>query len=286
MEKVFLYNRCVSEIKVEELKQQANQLRQAVLAMLALAGSGHPASCLGAADLFAWLYGKILHHRPAEPNWEERDRFVLSAGHLAPIWYATLAQQGYFKKELLLSLRKLGSPLQGHPHRNLNLGIENSAGPLGQGLSMAAGLAYGLKQEKGSGQRVFVFSSDGEQNEGQVWESYLFAAHYKLDNLIVIIDQNQIQQSGKTDEVMSLGDLGAKLLAFGFAVVQVDGNNFASLNKAWRKIEFLQGKPKALICRTIPGKGIKKMENEWQWHAKKIDQETARLAWQELEAKC
>jgi transketolase len=275
----------VSEIKVEELKDQARQLRQAVVAMLALAGSGHPASSLGSADLFAWLYGKILQHRPAEPTWEERDRFILSAGHLAPIWYATLAQQGYFKQELLLGLRKLGSPLQGHPHRQLNLGIENSAGPLGQGLSMAAGLAYGLKQQGGA-QRVFVLSSDGEQNEGQVWEAYLFAAHYKLDNLIVLLDQNQIQQSGKTAEIMDLGNLEAKLLAFGFAVVQVDGNNFASLNKAWRKIEFLQGKPKALICRTIPGKGVKQMENNWQWHAKKIDQETARLAWQELEGKC
>lgn len=278
------YNERVKETEIKELKKTACQLRQAVVGMLSVAGSGHPASCLGSADIFAWLYREVLRGRPEEPTWTERDRFFLSAGHLAPTWYAMLALAGYFPKESLLSLRKFGSPLQGHPERNLKLGIENTAGPLGQGLSMAAGAAYGLKLAGGK-ERVFVLSSDGEQDEGQVWEAYLFAAHYGLDNLTVIIDQNKIQQSGLTAEVMQTESLLAKLLAFNFAATTCDGNNFAALDKAWKKIKD-QKKPKALICETIPGKGVVEMENDYHWHARRIDQELAKKAWAELEAAC
>ena len=252
--------------------------------MLALAGSGHPASSLGSADIFAWLYGAMLRRQPDCPTWPDRDYFLLSAGHLAPAWYATLAAHHYFPQDFLPTLRQLGSPLQGHPKRNPSLGIENSAGPLGQGVSMAAGIAYGLKQKKGC-QKVFVLSSDGEQQEGQVWEAYLFAAAYQLSNFCILIDQNQIQQSGPVKKVMPIDDLLAKLLAFNFAAVVADGNNFASLDEAWQKI-VLSSQPKAIICQTVPGKGVSFMENDYHWHAKTIDKAQAQRAWQELGAKC
>ncbi|MDO5561901.1 MAG: transketolase [bacterium] len=274
----------LKESQVADLTAQARQIRQAVVAMLALAGSGHPASSLGSADIFAWLYGNLLRKNPELPQWPERDYFLLSAGHLAPAWYATLAQHGYFPHDFLLTLRQLGSPLQGHPQRNLALGIENSAGPLGQGVSMAAGLAYGLQEVK-SEQRVFVLSSDGEQEEGQVWEAYLFAANYKLSNFCLLIDQNRIQQSGKVQDVMKVEDLLAKLLAFNFSAVVADGNNFASLDSAWQKVKR-SARPKAIICQTVPGKGVSFMENDYHWHAQAVTAAQAKQAWQELEAKC
>lgn len=274
----------MEKTELKKLKRQACLLRQAVVAMLATAGSGHPASCLDSAEIFTWLYQQILQKNPKNPEWEDRDYFLLSAGHLAPTWYAALSQAGYFSAKLLPTLRKFGSPLQGHPHRDLTLGIENSAGPLGQGVSQAAGIAYDL-QQKQKAQRVFVLSSDGEQQEGQVWEAYLFAANYNLQNLTVIIDQNKIQQSGKTSEVMDLDNLLAKLLAFGFAATVVDGNSFTSLTKGWQQIEK-QTRPKALICQTIPGKGVSFIEGDYHWHAKSLSKDEAKVAVKELEARC
>lgn len=269
---------------MEKLKKQACLLRQAVIAMLAAAGSGHPASSLGSAEIFTWLYQEKLKKKPQNPRWQERDYFLLSAGHLAPAWYAALVQAGYFKADLLPTLRKFGSPLQGHPERNLDLGIENTGGPLGQGISMATGLAYGLLQEKSS-QKVFVLSTDGEQNEGQVWEAYLFASHYQLKNLTVLIDQNGIQQSGLTKEILNLGNLQAKLIAFGFTAVEANGHSFTSLDNAWQKIKK-SPRPKAIICKTTPGKGVSFMENNYLYHAKKLSQKEALQAIEEIKKTC
>ncbi len=283
---VFLYNEGVEKIEelnlsLErgaelELRLRANQLRQYVVSMLALAGSGHPASSLGLAEVMTWLYERVLRYRVAEPAWSGRDRFFLSAGHVAPVWYGRLAQSGFFELSELANLRKFGSFLQGHPRRNLAYGIENSAGPLGQGLSQAVGAAYGLKIAGGR-ERVLVLSTDGEQQEGQVWEAYLFAAHYNLSNLTVIIDENLIQQSGVVAGVMGVAELRAKLESFNFAVREVDGHNFAALMQADRDLLELGGeRRRAMIVKTVPGRGVKIMENDYRWHAGKISVDLGR----------
>ena len=251
---------------IDELTQISWRTRARVLRMIRAAGSGHLASSLGSSDIFTYFYHNVLNLHPGPTVFAERDYFLLSAGHLCPAWYATLSECGFFAPEHLLTLRQFGSPLQGHPHRQVELGIENIAGPLGQGLSMAAGLAL-ARQRAGSQQKVFVLSSDGEQQEGQVWEAYLFAAHYRLANLLVIIDVNRIQQSGLVRQVMNLGDLAAKLQSFGFAVCECDGHDFADLAAKYSELASVSDKPQCLLCRTVPGKGISLLEGDALWHA-------------------
>ncbi len=265
-------------------EQQANSTRLQVLQMIVKAGSGHLASGLGTVEIFQFFYQEVLRVKPEDPTWEDRDLFLLSAGHLCPTWYATLANQGFFPQSELMTLRQFGSPLQGHPHRNLAMGIENTSGPLGQGVSMAVGLAYGLQQAK-SQRRVFVLTSDGEQQEGQAWEAYLFAAHYNLKNLTVIVDVNGIQASGPTKEVMKVDSLKEKFLAFNWAVGVADGNDHQSLQNTWQQLQTVPY-PKVLLAKTIPGKGVGFMENDYHFHGKTITGEQLLMAQKELEEQC
>lgn len=278
-----------------DLAELAQQLRMDVVEMVAKAGSGHLGSALGVADLMALMYRLVLvrpvidgDQRDFPTAQEIADRFLLSAGHLAPVWYAVLAQNNYFSPSELNKFRQLGSPLQGHPRRFLDWGIENSSGPLGQGVSQATGLALGLKRRALAQNwprvpHVYVLSSDGEQEEGQVWEAYQFAHHYNLDNLTVIIDVNGLQISGLTDEIMKQGDIGEKLRAFGWQVFEADGHNFQNLAENFVKIKKVTGQPQALIMKTTLGKGVSFMENNPAYHAGHLNTERLKKALDELE---
>ena len=267
-----------------ELERRANDMRADIVRMIAEAGSGHPGGSLSCADILAALYfGGVLEHDPLNPQWEGRDRFILAKGHAAPALYAVLAQAGYFPREELATLRKLGSRLQGHPDSNQVPGVEVSTGSLGQGLSVAAGAAAGLKLD-GAPQTVFALLGDGECQEGQVWEAAMFAAHRKLDNLVAIVDRNGLQIDGRTCDVCDPGDLGAKFAAFGWDVDEVDGHDLDALvavlgaAKAGR-----DGRPHAVIARTVKGKGVPFMENEAGWHGKAPNAEQAAEALAALE---
>lgn len=251
-----------------DLSAKASVIREEIIKMLLEAGSGHPAGALGSADFFATLYfGDLLNHFPADPWNESRDRLVLSAGHYCPVLYATLAESGYFSKEELSSLRKLGTRLQGHPVAKLLPGIENSSGPLGQGISVAVGMALADKMDNKK-RRTVCFMGDGEQDEGQVWEAYMSAAKFKLNNLLVVIDRNNIQIDGFTDDVMPLNPLKEKLESFGFFVLEIDGHNHEEIIDAYKKTEVVHEKPSVIILRTTPGKGVDFMENNYSWHGK------------------
>ena len=267
-----------------ELERRANDMRADIVRMIAEAGSGHPGGSLSCADILAALYfGGVLEHDPENPEWEGRDRFILAKGHAAPALYAALAQAGYIPREELATLRKLGSRLQGHPDSNQVPGVEVSTGSLGQGLSIAAGAAAGLRLD-GAPQTVFALLGDGECQEGQVWEAAMFAAHRKLDNLVAIVDRNGLQIDGRTCDVCDPGDLGSKFAAFGWDVDEVDGHDLDALvavlgaAKAGR-----DGRPHAVIARTVKGKGVPFMENEARWHGKAPNAEQAAEALAALE---
>lgn len=267
-----------------ELERRANEMRSDIVRMIAEAGSGHPGGSLSCADILAALYfGGVLEHDPENPEWEGRDRFILAKGHAAPALYAALAQAGYILREELATLRKLGSRLQGHPDSNQVPGVEVSTGSLGQGLSIAAGAAAGLRLD-GRNQVVFALLGDGECQEGQVWEAAMFAAHRKLDNLVAIVDRNGLQIDGRTCDVCDPGDLGAKFAAFGWDVDEADGHDLDALvavlgaAKAGR-----DGRPHAVIARTVKGKGVPFMENEAGWHGKAPNAEQAAEALAALE---
>ena len=267
-----------------ELERRANDMRADIVRMITEAGSGHPGGSLSCADILAALYfGGVLEHDPENPEWEGRDRFILAKGHAAPALYAALAQAGYIPREELATLRKLGSRLQGHPDSNQVPGVEVSTGSLGQGLSIAAGAAAGLRLD-GAPQTVFALLGDGECQEGQVWEAAMFAAHRKLDNLVAIVDRNGLQIDGRTCDVCDPGDLGAKFAAFGWDVDEVDGHDLDALvavlgaAKAGR-----DGRPHAVIARTVKGKGVPFMENEAGWHGKAPNAEQAAEALAALE---
>ena len=267
-----------------ELERRANDMRADIVRMIAEAGSGHPGGSLSCADILAALYfGGVLEHDPENPEWEGRDRFILAKGHAAPALYAALAQAGYIPREELATLRKLGSRLQGHPDSNQVPGVEVSTGSLGQGLSIAAGAAAGLRLD-GAPQTVFALLGDGECQEGQVWEAAMFAAHRKLDNLVAIVDRNGLQIDGRTCDVCDPGDLGAKFAAFGWDVDEVDGHDLDALvavlgaAKAGR-----DGRSHAVIARTVKGKGVPFMENEAGWHGKAPNAEQAAEALAALE---
>ena len=267
-----------------ELERRANDMRADIVRMIAEAGSGHPGGSLSCADILAALYfGGVLEHDPRNPQWEGRDRFILAKGHAAPALYAVLAQAGYFPREELATLRKLGSRLQGHPDSNQVPGVEVSTGSLGQGLSVAAGAAAGLKLD-GAPQTVFALLGDGECQEGQVWEAAMFAAHRQLDNLVAVVDRNGLQIDGRTCDVCDPGDLGAKFAAFGWDAAEVDGHDLDALvavlgaAKAGR-----DGRPHAVIAHTVKGKGVPFMENEAGWHGKAPNAEQAAEALAALE---
>ncbi len=262
-------------MKFEKTISKANQIRVDVIRSLAEAGSGHLGASLGLADIFAALYFNLLNHDSTKPTWDERDRLILSIGHVAPVYYASLAHAGYFPKEELLTLRKLGSRLQGHPGRNHGLpGIELSAGSLGQGLSVAVGIALAGKIDKKS-YTVCSIHGDGELQEGSIWEAAMSASHYKLDNLISIVDRNKLQIDGNTSDVMEIEPLKLKWESFGWQVFQCDGNSISDFIATYNLAKATQNKPSVIIANTIMGKGIPEIENDFTWHGKVPSKEEA-----------
>lgn len=260
-----MYYLTSSEVSSLELK--ANQIRQSIIEMLVAAGSGHTAGPLGMADIFTLLYFKVLKHDPKNPNWEERDRLILSNGHICPVLYATLAHSGYFPIEELTTLRKFGSRLQGHPHRTALPGIENSSGPLGSGLSQAVGMALAERIDNPySSKYIYCLTGDGELNEGQIWEAALLAGKEKLHNLIMIIDRNGIQIDGYTKDVMPLEPLAEKFESFNFDVQEVDGHNIRAMNDAIGKAQAVYSQPSVIIAHTIASKGVDVFERDFRWH--------------------
>ena len=249
--------------------------------MVTTAGSGHVAGALGMADVFSALYFYLLRHRPKDPFWDERDRLILSCGHICPILYASLELSGYFAKEKLTTLRQLGSGLAGHPVKEKLPGVEYSSGSLGQGVSFAVGLALAAKID-GKAWRTVCVTSDGEQQEGQVWEAYLLAAKYKLDNLVFILDRNNIQIDGHVDEVMPCDPLRQKYESFGLFVLEVDGHNIEDVIDVYLKAMVLHSRPTMIIAHTIPGKGVEFMQNSPLWHRKAPSTEEGEEALRQL----
>lgn len=267
--------------KLKKLEETANEIRKDIIKMLEHAGSGHSAGPLGMADIFTALYFHVLHHNPKKPNWPERDRLVLSNGHICPVRYATMAHAGYFPKKELMTLRQLGSRLQGHPEHAFLPGLETSNGPLGQGLSQAVGMALAGRMDKKK-YRVYCAMSDGEHQEGQTWEAIMAAGKYKLRNLTGILDRNNIQIDGYTEDVMPLESLSDKYKAFGWHVIEVDGHNMRAFVDACEAAKTVYEKPTIIIAHTIPGRGVSYMENNYLWHGTPPNEEQARQALSEL----
>ena len=268
-----------------ELEKISREVRIDIIRMIAGAGSGHPGGSLSVTDLLITLYSNHLKHNPKAPGWEERDRVILSKGHVCPALYAVLSKCGYFPHEELMTLRKLGSRLQGHPAKDRGLpGIELSTGSLGQGLSVGAGIALGFKLDKKTNY-VYVVMGDGEQDEGSVWESAMAAGHYKLDNLIAIIDYNKLQIDGQVEKVMGIYNIAEKYIAFRWNVIEIDGHNFDEINNAFKTVKEFKGKPSVIIAHTIKGKGVSFMENVAGWHGKAPNKEEAEVALKDLGSK-
>ncbi|MFC1756252.1 transketolase [Patescibacteria group bacterium] len=264
-----------------DIEKKASELRQLVIDMLLNAKSGHSAGSLGTADIFAALYFHVLNVNPKKPNMPLRDRFILSNGHICPIWYATLYKKGYFPKQELWNFRKIDANLQGHPHYKSLPGIENTGGPLGQGFSVAAGIALAAKMDKKLF-RVYCMTGDGELNEGQIWETAMFAPNHNLNNLTWIIDRNNIQIDGYTEKVMSLENLRDKLEAFNWFVIEVDGHNIEEIINACEMAKAVTQRPTAIIAHTIPGKGVSFMEYKFEWHGKPPNTREAKKALTQL----
>jgi transketolase len=267
---------------IEALELQANEIRQDIIRMLLKAGSGHSAGPLGLADIFTALYFNVMKHDPRNPDWSERDILVLSNGHCVPVRYATMANAGYFERKELLTLRKLGTRLQGHPERLRLPGMETTSGPLGSGLSQAAGMAMGLRMNKEQHRWVYVVTSDGEMDEGNYWEAVMFTAKYKLTNMTVIVDRNNIQIDGPTEVVMPLEDLRAKWEGFGWHVLEIDGNDVEAVIDACNMAKAIVEKPVVILAHTIPGKGVDFMEYDFHWHGAPPNAEQAKTALKEL----
>lgn len=271
------------------LEKKANDIRESIISMLVEAKSGHTAGPLGMADVFSALYFYSLKHDVKNPAWEERDRVVLSNGHICPVYYATLAHAGYIPMEELMTLRKFGSRLQGHPHREYLPLLENSSGPLGSGLSQAVGMAIatsprmtGLRGTSADQPYIFCLMSDGEHDEGNTWEAIMLAGKEKLNNLITIVDRNNIQIDGYTEDIMPLGDLAKKYEAFGWHAQEIDGHNFEEIISAIDMAKAVFEKPSVIIARTIPGKGVKEFERDYTWHGKPPNKEETEMALKEL----
>jgi transketolase len=270
------------EIKALELK--ANDIRESIIEMLLEAGSGHTAGPLGMSDIFTALYFHILKHDPQKPDWEERDRLVLSNGHICPVLYATMAHVGYFPISELKTLRKFGTRLQGHPHREWLPMLETSSGPLGEGLGQAVGMALAERIDKGRSSDKFFFClmGDGELDEGSNWEAAMLAAKEKVHNLIAIVDRNNIQIDGFTEDIMPLESLKNKWEAFGWHVLEIDGHDFNQITGAINQAKDIFEKPSVIIAHTIPGRGVKEFERKFEWHGKPPNKEEAAVALKEL----
>ncbi|HSX46668.1 MAG TPA: transketolase [Patescibacteria group bacterium] len=270
------------KLSLQELELKAEAIREDIIRMLEHAGSGHSAGPLGLADIFTALYFDILKHNPKKPDWEERDILLLSNGHCVPVRYATMAEAGYFDKKELMTLRQFGSRLQGHPERLRLPGLENTSGPLGCGLSQASGMALALRMNKQLHRWVYVVLGDGELDEGNIWEAAMLAGKYKLNNIIAIIDRNNIQIDGPTESVMPLEDLRAKWEAFGWHVIEIDGNNIEAVIDACAMARAVVEKPVMIIAHTVPGKGVDFMEYDFHWHGAPPNHEQAIKALNEL----
>jgi len=267
---------------IHRLEKIANDIRIDIIKMLEKAGSGHSAGPLGLADIFTALYFQILKHDPKKPDWDERDILVLSNGHCVPVQYATMAHAGYFPKKELMTLRQYGSRLQGHPEREKLPGLETTSGPLGSGLSQACGMALALRMDKAQHRWVHVVMSDGEQDEGNVWEAALIASKYKLNNIIAITDRNNIQIDGPTEIVMPLENLRDKWEAFGWHVLEIDGNDIEAVIDAFNMAKAIVEKPVQIIAHTVPGKGVDFMEYDFHWHGSPPNHEQAVKALKQL----
>ncbi len=271
----------ITDTEVKKIEVRAAAIRETIIEMLVAAGSGHTAGPLGMADIFAALYFHILRHDPGNPAWEERDRLMLSNGHITPVRYAAMAHAGYFPLKETLTLRKFGSRLQGHPERERLPGLETTSGPLGSGLGQAAGYAYGARMD-GKKFRVYCAMSDGEQDAGNTWETAMFAGDNKLHNLTAIIDRNNIQINGMTEDVMPLENLRAKYEAFNWHVLECDGHNVRAFCDAVEEAKAIFEKPTVIIAHTIPGKGVPEIEFDYRWHGKPPTKEEAKKFLHEL----
>lgn len=274
----------LTDKKIIELEAKANDIRKSIIEMLVEAGSGHTAGALGMTDIFTALYFYILHHDPKNPNWAERDRVILSNGHICPVLYATLAHSGYFPVEELKTLRKFGSRLQGHPHREWLPFLETSSGPLGEGLSQAVGMALADRIDNGrsSSRFFFTFLGDGELDEGMNYEAIMLASKERLHNVIAIVDRNNIQIDGFTEDVMPLESLYEKWQSFNWHVQEIDGHSFEQIIGAIAKAKTIFDRPSVIIANTIPGKGVSEFERKFEWHGKPPNEEEATMALAEL----
>lgn len=274
----------ISDDKIWDLEKKANEIRESIIEMLMEAKSGHTAGPLGMADIFTLFFFHTLKHNPKDPAWPERDRVVLSNGHICPVYYATMAHAGYFPLSELKTLRKFGSRLQGHPHREFMPWLETSSGPLGAGLSQAVGMAIAdrIDQGENTGRYIYCFMSDGELNEGNSWEAVMLAGKHKLRNLIAIVDRNNIQIDGYTENIMPLEPLADKWRAFNWHVIEVSGHDFRALDEAVEEAQGIYEKPIVIIAHTIPGKGVKEFERDFHWHGVAPNKEQGEMALKEL----
>ena len=274
----------LTDERIIELEKQANDIRLSIIDMLMIAGSGHTAGPLGMADIFTVLYFHTLNHRSKEPKWADRDRLVLSNGHICPVLYATMAHAGYFPIEELKTLRKFGSRLQGHPHRDFLPMLETSSGPLASGLSQAVGMALSEKMDVGTsgGKRIYCMLSDGELESGQIWEAGMLAGKNKLNNLVAVIDRNNIQIDGFTEDIMPLEPLSDKWRAWNWHVIEIDGHNIEEIADAFESAKTIFEKPTMIIAHTIPGKGVKEFERDYRWHGKPPTKDEGAMAIKEL----
>jgi transketolase len=270
-----------TDSQIKDLELKAKQIRRLIIQMLAKAGSGHPGGSLSSADLITALYFMILRHNPKEPNWPDRDRFHMSKGHCCPLWYAVLAESGYFPSKELWSLRQLGSILQGHPDRRTP-GVTVASGSLGQGLSVALGMSLAARIDK-KDYRVYCLLGDGETQEGNIWEAAMAASHYKCDNLCAMLDYNGFQIDGRTKDIMNLEPLVSKWQAFGWHAIEIDGHNIKEILSAFDEAKTIKGRPAIIIARTIKGKGVSFMENVVDFHGRAPTPEEAQKALKELE---
>lgn len=271
----------LTDEEVITLDQKASAVRATIIEMLVAAGSGHTAGPLGMADIFTALYFRVLKHDPKNPDWPERDRLILSNGHIVPVRYAAMAHAGYFPVEECLTLRKFGSRLQGHPERLKLPGLETTSGPLGSGLSQAAGMAYAARMN-GDKNHFYCAMSDGEHNAGNIWEAVMWAGANKLSNLTGIIDRNNIQIDGYTEAIMPLEPLRDKYESFGWHVLEIDGHNIAQFAAACEEAKAIYEKPTLILAHTIPGKGIREIEGDYRWHGKPPSKEEATVFLNEL----
>ncbi len=272
----------ITDEKVIELEKKAEEIRETIIEMLVTAGSGHTAGSLDMADIFTAFYFHILRHDPTHPEWEDRDRLILSNGHIVPVRYATMAHAGYFSVDECMTLRKFGSRLQGHPEHFRLAGLETTSGPLGEGLAQASGMAYAFRMDNNSTKRVYCLMGDGEQDEGSVWEAVMFAGKYALSNITAVIDRNNIQIDGTTEDIMPLETLRAKYEAFNWHVLDVNGHDIRAFITAVEEAQVIYEKPTLIIAHTIPGKGVPDIEFDYHWHGKTPTVEEAKHFLKEL----